>query len=152
MSKITVSPTSSVSSTLRSVACALPSLTERDASWSAPRTRLSLVPNAAMSPENSAHSQLCAPCRRARHQQISHIEAGDQQQGAGSFQEHKERLPDFAYHVLQQRTALGASKYEWVVEVRIVDALRNDAQIGHALRRADSRLQPPYNAKHVIAE
>ena len=88
----------------------------------------------------------------ARHQQIGHIEAGDQQQAAGRLQQYIERLLDFAYHVLQQRTALGASKYEWVVEVRIVDALGDDAQIGHALHRADPRLQPPYNAKHVIAE
>ena len=99
-----------------------------------------------------ADSQLFAPCRRARHQQIGHIEAGDQQQAAGRLQQHIERLLDFAYHVLQQRTALGALKYEWVVEVRIVDALGDDAQIGHALRRADFRLQPPHNAKHVLAE
>jgi hypothetical protein len=36
--------------------------------------------------------------------------------------------------------------------VRIVDALGDDAQISHALRSTDFRLQPPNNAKYVIAE
>ena len=58
MSKITVSPTSTVSSTLRSVAREPAPATERDPSCSALRIRLSLVLKAAISPENRAHSTI----------------------------------------------------------------------------------------------
>ncbi len=102
--------------------------------------------------QRRADGQFVASRLRARHQQIRHIEAGDQQQAAGRLQQHIERLLEVAYDVIQQRTAAGASKYEWVIEVRVVDAPGDDAQIGNALRRADSRLQPPYNAKQMIAE
>src|SRR5213594_3480579 len=64
MSKITVSPTSSVSSTLRSVARALPPITERDASCSAPRMRLSLALNAAMKSGKQRAQHDNADCKR----------------------------------------------------------------------------------------
>ena len=102
--------------------------------------------------KGSANRHLPAPRRGTCHEQIRHVQAGDEQHATGGREQHVKRLLEVAHHVLEERAAAGALMDKWIVGVCIVQALRDDGEIGGGLFRVHSRLQSTNGEEGVVVE
>ena len=86
------------------------------------------------SAERGANGLLPAPRRRPRHQQVGHIEAGDQQYAARGCQQGVERRLHRPHDRFKQGAAVGGKADEGLIQMLIVNAARDEREVGNRLR------------------
>ena len=99
-----------------------------------------------------ANRSLFASRSRARHQQIGHIQAGNQQHAAGGTEQDVKLRLRVVHQPIQQRACVGRIPYGWIRRVGHMHALLCRIHLALRLRDRCARLEPCHHQEIVIVD
>ena len=106
--------------------------------------------SAAAGSERGPHGQLLVPPRQARHHQVGHVGAGDEQHTGDGAQEHEEGRPRGAHQLFAQRKQGGPVAGLLRVGLRVgeTQTVRHRGHLGGRALQGHAALHPSEGQKH----